>query len=310
MTAPRNARNRRLTLKIRRRRLACMTTDAQQLSLKSARSTKQDSASSNLKSGLSRGFALTGCAFTLIELLVVIAIIAILAGLLLPALSKAKLMAKQAKCTSNLRQIGLGVLLYAPDHNGRLPQYDANNKPTGDSLFQNSRYYLWGGRRTYNDPTGKSFRERLLTPYMGEFIAECPLDKGYRPGSGLDPVFFNNKRFYELYGSSYAYQAAILDLRGTSRAFEYSATEILWNQRMENIIQPSSLVMAGDFTVSYAEYFTGGKIKHYSYLQMHHPTNYTANLLFVDGHLHPEKLQPEPNHLRNAKYNIVRSDYF
>jgi hypothetical protein len=63
---------------------------------------------------------------------------------------------------------------------------------------------------------------------MGEFIAECPLDKGYRPGSGLDPAFFNNKRFYELYGSSYAYQSAILDLKGTSKSFEYSATEILW----------------------------------------------------------------------------------
>jgi prepilin-type N-terminal cleavage/methylation domain-containing protein len=156
-------------------------------------------------------------AFTLIELLVVIAIIAILAATLLPSLSRAKLTAKKAKCTSNLHQIALGVLLYIPDHDGRLTQYDKDNKPVPeDSLFQNCRYYLWGGKQTYRDLAGKQHRDRLLTPYMGEFIAECPLDKGYGPGSGLDPKQFNGN-FYRLYGSSYAHQMAILDLKGKAK---------------------------------------------------------------------------------------------
>ena len=79
--------------------------------------------------------------FTLIELLVVIAIIAILAAMLLPALSKAREKARQAVCVSNLKQLGLAMMMYVQDNDGRLPYtYSFTGDPT--RWYNQLRTYL------------------------------------------------------------------------------------------------------------------------------------------------------------------------
>jgi prepilin-type N-terminal cleavage/methylation domain-containing protein/prepilin-type processing-associated H-X9-DG protein len=101
--------------------------------------------------------------FTLIELLVVIAIIAILAAILFPVFAKAREKAKQAKCLSNLKQIGAAALLYAQDYDETLPL----NRPSGWWYETRLSPYLTNGENiqtTFRCPCKVNQRE-LYTDY-------------------------------------------------------------------------------------------------------------------------------------------------